>query len=90
MLPTGLTRFGEQRRNVLRGPSFSSLDLSIHRRFDLWNEFTNLEFRWEVFNVLNTANFGLPNRTVNGGGFGTITTLQGDPRIMQFALRFNF
>lgn len=89
-LPSGSTRFGNQPRNTLRGPAFSSLDLSVHRRFPLWNETTNLEFRWEVFNVLNVANFGLPNRTVNGGGFGTITTLQGDPRIMQFALRFSF
>ncbi|MDQ3748960.1 MAG: TonB-dependent receptor [Acidobacteriota bacterium] len=83
-------RFGNQPRNSLRGPGFAALDLAIHRRFGLWNENTNLELRWEVFNALNRANFGLPNRTVNGGGFGTITTLQGDPRIMQFALRFNF
>ena len=89
-LPTGSTRFGMQPRNTLRGPAFSSLDVSVHRKFPLWNENTNVEFRWEVFNALNQANFGLPNRTVNGGGFGTITTLQGDPRIMQFALRFSF
>lgn len=89
-LPTNATRFGLQPRNSVRGPAFSSLDFSIHRKFPLWNESTNLEFRWEVFNALNEANFGLPNRSVNGGGFGTITTLQGDPRIMQFALRFNF
>lgn len=84
------TRFGLQQRNALRGPGFASLDMAIHRRFGLGRENTSLEFRWEVFNVLNRANFGLPNRTINGGGFGTITTLQGDPRIMQFAVRFNF
>jgi hypothetical protein len=89
-LTTTTTRFGLQPRNSLRGPSFASLDFAVHRRFGLWNENTNLEFRWEVFNAFNRANFGLPNRTVNGGGFGTITTLQGDPRIMQFALRFSF
>ncbi len=83
-------RFGLQPRNSLRGPGFASLDMAVHRRFGLGRENTNLELRWEVFNALNRANFGLPNRTVNGGGFGTITTLQGDPRIMQFALRFNF
>jgi hypothetical protein len=84
------TRFGLQPRNSLRGPGFASLDFAVHRRFDLWRENTKLEFRWEVFNALNRANFGLPNRTVNGGGFGTITTLQGDPRIMQFAVRLSF
>ncbi|MBA3692105.1 MAG: TonB-dependent receptor [Acidobacteria bacterium] len=89
-LNSSTLRFGNQPRNSLRGPGFASLDMAVHRRFGLWNENTNLELRWEVFNALNRANFGLPNRTVNGGGFGTITTLQGDPRIMQFALRFNF
>ena len=89
-LSTSATRFGLQPRNSVRGPAFSTLDLAVHRKFGLWNEATNLEFRWEVFNALNEANFGLPNRTVNGGGFGTITTLQGDPRIMQFALKLNF
>ena len=84
------TRFGLQPRNSLRGPGFASLDMAIHRRFNLGRENTNLEFRWEVFNVLNRANFGLPNKTINGGGFGTITTLQGDPRIMQFAIRLSF
>lgn len=90
VLPGTLTRFGNQPRNSLRGPGFASLDMAVHRRFGLGHENTNLEFRWEVFNVLNRPNFGLPNRTVNGGGFGTITTLQGDPRIMQFAVRFSF
>ncbi|CAN5578333.1 hypothetical protein BH18ACI1_BH18ACI1_05550 [soil metagenome] len=89
-LPGTLMRFGLQPRNSLRGPGFASLDLAIHRRFGLGRENTNLEFRWEVFNALNRANFGLPNRTVNSSSFGTITTLQGDPRIMQFAVRFNF
>lgn len=84
------TRFGLQGRNTLRGPGFASLDFAVHRRFGLGRENTNLELRWEVFNAFNRANFGLPNRTVNGGGFGTITSLQGDPRIMQFAIRFNF
>ena len=89
-LTAATTRFGLQPRNSLRGPGFASLDMAVHRRFNLGRENTNLEFRWEIFNVLNRANFGLPNRTINGGGFGTITTLQGDPRIMQFALRLNF
>lgn len=89
-LPSGATRFGDQPRNSLRGPGFASLDMAIHRRFGLGRENTNLELRWEVFNVLNRANFGLPNRNISSSSFGTITTLQGDPRIMQFAVRFNF
>jgi len=89
-LPAGLTRFGLQRRNRLRGPGFASFDAAIHRKFPLKGDNTDLELRWEIFNALNKANFALPNTTVNSAGFGTITTLQGDPRVMQFALRLNF
>lgn len=90
LLTATSNRFGTEGRNVLIGPGFASLDFSIHRRFGLGNESRYLDFRWEVFNALNRANFGLPNRTLNSSNVGTITTLAGDPRVMQFALRFNF
>lgn len=90
VLTATTNRFGTLGRNTLRGPDFASLDVSVHRRFNLWSETRNLEFRWEVFNALNRANFGLPNRTINSSNVGTITSLAGDPRVMQFALRFNF
>jgi Carboxypeptidase regulatory-like domain/TonB dependent receptor-like, beta-barrel len=83
-------RFGTEGRNILIGPNFSSLDFSVHRRFGLGAENRYLDFRWEVFNALNRANFGLPNRTINSSNVGTVTTLAGDPRVMQFALRLNF
>ena len=50
-------------------------------------ERTTLQFRWEVFNLSNTAQFGLPSGNYSGGTPGVITSLAGDPRIMQFALR---
>jgi hypothetical protein len=43
-----------------------------------------------VFNLFNTTNFGLPNRNISDATFGTITSLAGDPRIMQLAFRFTF
>jgi hypothetical protein len=89
-LPNGLNRFGTEGRNILRGPNFASLNLGIHRRFGLGAETRYLEFRWEMFNALNRANFGLPNRDLQSSSVGTITTLAGDPRVMQFALRLNF
>jgi len=90
ILPGGSSIFGNAGRNILRGPGFASLDLGIHRRFSLGSETRYLDLRWELFNALNRANFGLPNRTINSSNVGTITTLSGDPRVMQFALRFNF
>ena len=47
------------------------------------------QFRWEVFNVLNTANFNNPTSGLNSTNFGQILSA-GQPRIMQFALKFNF
>ncbi len=90
VLPGGSSEYGNAGRNILRGPGFASLDLGIHRRFGLGSETRYLDFRWELFNALNRANFGLPNRTINSSNVGTITTLAGDPRVMQFALRINF
>jgi hypothetical protein len=90
LLTATTNRFGTEGRNILIGPGFASLDFSIHRRFGLGTESRYLDFRWEVFNALNHANFGLPNRTINSSNVGTITTLAGDPRVMQFALRLNF
>ncbi|HXG85074.1 MAG TPA: TonB-dependent receptor [Pyrinomonadaceae bacterium] len=90
VLPAGSTDFGNAGRNILRGPGFASLDLGIHRKFSLGSETRFLDLRWELFNALNRANFGLPNRTINSSNVGTITTLAGDPRVMQFAARFNF
>ena len=89
-LPVGAGRFGNQLRNQVRGPNFSAFDFAVHRKFDLGRETTNLDFRWEVFNAFNRANFALPNRDITSSSVGTITALQGDPRVMQFALRLNF
>jgi len=47
-------------RNALRGPGAWQFDLGVHRRFNL-TERTNLEFRYESFNVLNHPNFNIPN-----------------------------
>jgi hypothetical protein len=90
LLTATTNRFGTEGRNVLIGPDFASLDFSVHRQFGLGAEGRYVDFRWEVFNALNRANFGLPNRTINSSNVGTITTLAGDPRVMQFALRLNF
>jgi hypothetical protein len=57
--------FGNLQRGKLHGPNFAQLDLVIAKKFDLGGS-SKLEFRTEVFNVLNQTNFsnpvaGLPN-----------------------------
>ena len=49
-----------------------------------------LTLRWDVFNLFNTTNFGLPARNISGGDVATITSLSGDARITQLAIRFGF
>ena len=47
--------------------------------------------RWDIFNVFNTVNFGLPNRDISSPStFGTISSLSSDPRTMQLAVRLTF
>ena len=49
-----------------------------------------LQFRAEVFNVLNNVNLGQPITTLNAGAnFGRITSAA-SPRIVQFGLKYLF
>jgi Carboxypeptidase regulatory-like domain/TonB dependent receptor/TonB-dependent Receptor Plug Domain len=80
---------GNSGRNTLRGPNTNVFDLSLMRNFHIY-EATNLQFRWEVFNLFNHPLFGQPNGNITSGAAGSITSLAGDPRVMQFALRLSF
>jgi hypothetical protein len=89
--------FGSYGRNTIIGPSFNNTDLSIIKRIKI-GENKIIEFRWEVFDLLNHANFGQPGRTAQVGStsFGVITNTRfstgdsGSSRQMQFALKFKF
>lgn len=80
---------GNSGRNTLRGPHTSVFDAALLREFPI-HETANLEFRWEVFNVSNTPLFGQPNNNFSSGAAGQITSLSGDPRVMQLALRLSY
>jgi hypothetical protein len=56
--------FGDVPRNFLRGPNFQQFDLILNKRFK-FNETTNLEFRTEIFNIFNRANFDIPGSRLN-------------------------
>jgi hypothetical protein len=80
---------GNSGRNTLRGPHTNVFDFSLTRDFPI-KESLKLQFRWEVFNLFNAVLFGQPSGNVTSGAAGQITTLSGDPRVMQFALRLSF
>jgi hypothetical protein len=63
-------------------------DFALTRTFKMGTS-QAVQFRWEVFNVLNHVNFNAPITALNSGSFGQIQTA-GDPRIMQFALKFTY
>jgi hypothetical protein len=72
----------------VRGPSYRDVDLAVMRRVGLGRE-RDIELRVEVFNLLNTANFGAPAAGFGPASFGTITTAL-DPRVVQLAAKFWF
>jgi hypothetical protein len=79
---------GSASRNPVRGPSYRDVDLAVMRRVGLGRE-RDIELRVEVFNLLNTANFGAPAAGFGPMSFGTITTAL-DPRVVQLAAKFWF
>jgi hypothetical protein len=87
-VPSGT--FGNEVRNQLRGPHYTSFDMTLQRQIKLGDKYA-ATLRWDVFNLFNNVNFGLPNRDLAGGAsFGTISSLAGDARVMQLAVRFTF
>jgi hypothetical protein len=81
-------QIGTASRNPVRGPSYRDVDLAVMRLIRAGGE-RSVELRAEVFNLLNTANFGAPAAQHGAANFGTITTAL-DPRVVQLAVKFSF
>ncbi len=87
-------------RNIFNRQSFVSLDFGLHKAFTMpYAEGHRVVFRWEVFNATNTQRLGNTNSTgvqtdpqigTPPPGWGNIIAIQGTPRVMQFALRYEF
>ena len=89
--------FGNAGRDIARGPNMSQIDMGLAKQFAI-TERAAIQFRWEVFNILNRAQYGQPSgdltvpsqfavvqSTINTTPIGT-----GTPRQMQFMLRATF
>ncbi len=83
--------FGNSGYNVLIGPGLVNLDLGVRKVFSI-TERQKVEFRAEFYNTLNHPNFGLPNSDIDAGpgAAGAITSLTGNMRTVQFALKYRF
>src|SRR5207344_2255023 len=56
--------FGNVPRNFLSGQKFQQIDIVFNKKFR-FTETTNLEFRTEIFNIFNRANFDVPGSRLN-------------------------
>lgn len=84
--------YGDLGRNSLIGPSWQNVDASLLKDTTLFKMSENpwkLQFRWEVFNLFNHANFGFPGTTLGTGTFGQLTNASFG-RKMQGALKLIF
>ncbi len=82
--------FGQLGRNIIRGPKQIDTDLSIMKSFPV-TESQRVEFRTEFFNLFNNVNWANPVNIVSpSGNFGQIASTTTGPRVIQFALKYNF
>ncbi len=81
-------QFGNEGRNVVRGPGIANVDLSLIKNLSL-TEKTKLQLRAECFNIANHANFGLPDNDLASPNFGRVLE-SGSPRVIQFGAKFLF
>lgn len=88
-------------RNFVRGDGYFGIDLGLSKRWQMpWSEKQSVALRWEVFNVTNSARFDFndqnagsaseSNNSIAVPNFGNYTHLMTNPRVMQFALRYEF
>lgn len=93
--PAANYTFGNLGRNTMIGPGYSNLDAGLFKNTKLFRE-ADLQFRFEVFNVTNTPQFGTPGNSLTPGvpvsttTFGQITTTVGNSRKLQFAMKLAF
>ena len=81
--------YGSAGRNIVFSDGIINFDMGLAKDFKL-GEQRRLEFRWEVFNVFNHTNFGVPVNNFNSPTFGQIFNTSTTERQMQFALKFLF
>ena len=94
--PPGDFAFGNEPRvdATLRGAGINNWDLAVFKTTNFGpGEKLGLQFRTEFFNTFNRVQFGPPNTACcesNNASFGITSSQLGNPRLIQFALKFMF
>ncbi len=81
-------RPGDAGRDTIRGPGFSSTDLSLFKNVDFGGG-RRVQLRIEAFNLFNQARFNNPSGAINTANFGRITAAA-DGRVMQLGIKYLF
>jgi hypothetical protein len=96
---------GNLGKNTITAPGYVSTDFSLSKDTKIF-ERLNTQFRAEIFNIFNHANFGVPALNAftavggltgsptglsgNAANAGQITSIVGTSRQIQLALKFLF
>jgi hypothetical protein len=92
-----LGTYGNLGYNNFKGPGIFQLNMGLARTFPVWEKRT-IQLRAEAFNLPNHLNPSTPVSALNAQNFGQVTSdisgnnglSSGDPRIIQFAMKFVF
>jgi hypothetical protein len=90
------TDFGNTGVGIVLGPGQFNTDFSITKATQI-TENHRVQFRTEFFNLFNHPQFAIPSNVVgnqtlypSSPNFGLITATSVNPRLIQFALRYEF
>lgn len=89
VLPAFTRRANPWQYDNLTGPSFSNLDATISKKFNL-RESLRLEFRLEAYNALNEIIWTNPNTTITSSDFGRTFAPANSGRRLQYMFRLEF
>jgi hypothetical protein len=81
--------FGNEGRNAIQGPGYVNWDFSLLKNIQV-AESKQLQFRAELFNILNHTNLRLPESDIQSPNIGQIQKDTEQPRVIQLALKFLF
>jgi hypothetical protein len=80
--------FGNAAPGSIHGPGLVNFDMAFHKDFAV-TERHKIEFRAELFNIFNHTNFNSVQTAYGAGNYGALNGAA-DPRIAEFALRYQF
>jgi hypothetical protein len=81
--------YGNSGYDILRGPGLQTVDLAMHKNFSI-TERLRLQLRGEGFNILNRANFALPNINLGTAAGGAISSTITTSRQVQLVAKIEF